>query len=65
MPSRQAFPVNLGAGGSALPEPGSQASEFHTLVDTACSIIEAPHQQGIAQPDPGTLAQIHYTLAAR
>lgn len=27
-------------------------SEFHTLVDTACSIIEAPHQHATS-PIPG------------
>ncbi|XP_069354271.1 E3 ubiquitin-protein ligase UBR5 isoform X7 [Maniola hyperantus] len=33
-------------------EPSASASEFHTLVDTACSIIEAPHQQTVS-PIPG------------
>ncbi|XP_045542475.1 E3 ubiquitin-protein ligase UBR5 isoform X3 [Papilio machaon] len=34
-------------------------SEFHTLVDTACSIIDAPHQQNIALPKPGVSGSVH------
>lgn len=29
-------------------ETNASTSEFHTLVDTACSIIEAPHQQNVS-----------------
>lgn len=37
-----------------MQEAGSQSSEFNTLVDTACSIIEAPRQQTLgAAPSPG------------
>ncbi|CAG4963257.1 unnamed protein product [Parnassius apollo] len=35
---------------SSRQESNSHPSEFHTLVDTACSIIEAPHQQPIPGP---------------
>ncbi|XP_045489439.1 E3 ubiquitin-protein ligase hyd isoform X4 [Pieris rapae] len=32
----------------------SSSSEFHTLVNTACSIMEGPHQQGLSiSPSPG------------
>lgn len=33
-------------------EPNASTSEFHTLVDTACSIMETPHQQTVS-PSPG------------
>ncbi|XP_053600812.1 E3 ubiquitin-protein ligase UBR5 [Plodia interpunctella] len=39
--------------GSSMQESTSQASEFNTLVNTACSIIEAPHQQLAGSPSPG------------
>ncbi|RVE52936.1 hypothetical protein evm_002413 [Chilo suppressalis] len=49
---RHPHTMTMTAGGSS--EPTVQPSEFHTLVDTACSIIEAPHQQSIvASPSPG------------
>ncbi|XP_068628932.1 E3 ubiquitin-protein ligase hyd isoform X10 [Battus philenor] len=41
------------SGSSSRQESNTQPSEFHTLVDTACSIIEAPHQQTIISPKPG------------
>ncbi|XP_047518194.1 uncharacterized protein LOC125058198 isoform X2 [Pieris napi] len=37
----------------------SSSSEFHTLVNTACSIMEGPHQQGLSiSPSPGGLAKM-------
>ncbi|XP_026726187.1 E3 ubiquitin-protein ligase UBR5 isoform X6 [Trichoplusia ni] len=51
---RHPHSVNLSAGNSSMHDSIAQPSEFHTLVDTACSIIEAPHQQNIsASPSPG------------
>lgn len=51
---RHPHSVNLSAGSSSMHDSMSQPSEFHTLVDTACSIIEAPHQQSMAtSPMPG------------
>ncbi|XP_063372511.1 LOW QUALITY PROTEIN: E3 ubiquitin-protein ligase hyd [Cydia amplana] len=38
----------LASGLGSIPEPSAAPSEFHTLVNTACSIIEAPHRQGLA-----------------
>ncbi|XP_063633890.1 E3 ubiquitin-protein ligase hyd isoform X5 [Cydia splendana] len=38
----------LASGLGSIPEPSAPPSEFHTLVNTACSIIEAPHRQGLA-----------------
>lgn len=40
---------------TSLVDASAQPSEFHTLVDTACSIIEAPHQQRSASPMPGNI----------
>ncbi|XP_026324159.1 E3 ubiquitin-protein ligase UBR5 isoform X3 [Hyposmocoma kahamanoa] len=39
-------------GSNSMQETSAPPSEFHTLVDTACSIIESPHQQA-ASPIPG------------
>ncbi|KAH9634156.1 hypothetical protein HF086_001358 [Spodoptera exigua] len=51
---RHPHSVNLSAGTSSMHDSMAQPSEFHTLVDTACSIMEAPHQQNIsASPSPG------------
>ncbi|CAH1643368.1 unnamed protein product [Spodoptera littoralis] len=51
---RHPHTVNLSAGTSSMHDSMAQPSEFHTLVDTACSIMEAPHQQNIsASPSPG------------
>lgn len=37
-----------------MQEPVVQPSEFHALVDTACSMMEAPHQRTVAtSPTPG------------
>lgn len=50
-----------------MQETSAPPSEFHTLVDTACSIIEAPHQQ-VASPIPGknfsTWLHFSYTTKA-
>ncbi|XP_060810644.1 E3 ubiquitin-protein ligase UBR5 isoform X1 [Amyelois transitella] len=50
---RHPHSVMTSSGSSSMQESTSQPSEFHTLVDTACSIIEAPHQQIAASPSPG------------
>ncbi|CAB3231410.1 unnamed protein product [Arctia plantaginis] len=51
---RHPHSVNLSGVNSAMHDSMAQPSEFHTLVDTACSIIEAPHQQNLAaSPTPG------------
>ncbi|XP_022827536.1 E3 ubiquitin-protein ligase UBR5 isoform X3 [Spodoptera litura] len=51
---RHPHTVNLSAGTSSMHDSMAQPSEFHTLVDTACSIMEAPHQQNIStSPSPG------------
>lgn len=50
---RQPHPVNL-THNNSMQESSSQSSEFRTLVDTACSIIEAPHHlNSVASPLPG------------
>ncbi|CAH2068813.1 unnamed protein product, partial [Iphiclides podalirius] len=46
-------PHATASGSSSRRDTSSQPSEFHTLVDTACSIIEAPHQQTITSPKAG------------
>ncbi|XP_041974178.1 E3 ubiquitin-protein ligase hyd isoform X2 [Aricia agestis] len=38
---------HLASTSSSHQEPNASSSEFHTLVDTACSIMEAPQQQTI------------------
>ncbi|XP_037871964.1 E3 ubiquitin-protein ligase hyd isoform X5 [Bombyx mori] len=41
-------------GSNSMQEPVVQPSEFHALVDTACSMMEAPHQRTVAtSPTPG------------
>ncbi|KAJ0181281.1 hypothetical protein K1T71_003366 [Dendrolimus kikuchii] len=51
---RHPHSVAMTSGSSAMQEVIAPPSEFHTLVDTACSIMEAPHQQNIAtSPSPG------------
>ncbi|XP_052753603.1 E3 ubiquitin-protein ligase UBR5 [Galleria mellonella] len=50
---RHPHSVTMSAGNSSLQDLNQQPSEFHTLVNTACSIIEAPHQQTLATPSPG------------
>lgn len=48
---------------SSMHDSMAQPSEFHTLVDTACSIIEAPHQQNLAaSPTPGILYSYYILL---
>ncbi|XP_028164187.1 E3 ubiquitin-protein ligase UBR5 isoform X5 [Ostrinia furnacalis] len=51
---RHPHSMAMSSGSSSMQDTSSQPSEFHTLVNTACSIIEAPHEQAIAaSPSPG------------
>ncbi|GBP22899.1 E3 ubiquitin-protein ligase hyd [Eumeta japonica] len=45
--------AHLSTGSNSMQEAVSQPSEFRTLVDTACSIADGPHQQQLASPLPG------------
>ncbi|XP_072935848.1 E3 ubiquitin-protein ligase hyd isoform X3 [Epargyreus clarus] len=45
--------ANTASAGTSTHQDSAPTSEFHTLVHTACSIIEAPHQQNTTSPSPG------------